>query len=121
MNIFLWILQIALGLHTLMGAIWKFSNSETNVPPLATLPHKFWLSLGVVEIFSSIALLLPLIKSGVEYLSSFAAIFIIIEMIGFSIMNLNSNLKNNNQMIYWIVVALLSGVLVIGRLFTHTA
>jgi hypothetical protein len=31
MNILLWILQILLALHTIVGAVWKFLNSEQTV------------------------------------------------------------------------------------------
>jgi hypothetical protein len=32
MDILLWILQILLALHTIVGAVWKFSNSERVIP-----------------------------------------------------------------------------------------
>ena len=45
MTISLWVLQIMLSLHTLMGALWKFSNSEQAVVSLKALPHGVWLAM----------------------------------------------------------------------------
>jgi len=59
MNIFLWVLQILLALHTAMGAIWKYSNSEQAVPSLKVIPHGVWLAMGVVEIICALGLLVP--------------------------------------------------------------
>ena len=50
MNILLWVLQILLALHTAIGAVWKFFNSEQTVPSLKAIPHGVWLSLSVIEI-----------------------------------------------------------------------
>lgn len=46
MNIFLWTLQILMALHTLMGAVWKFSNSvENTMPSLKAIPNGVWLAV----------------------------------------------------------------------------
>ena len=37
MNPTLWVLQSLLALHTAIGALWKFSNSEQAVPSLSAL------------------------------------------------------------------------------------
>lgn len=42
MNILLWVLQILLALHTVIGAVWKFSNSEQTVRSLNAIPHGVW-------------------------------------------------------------------------------
>ena len=47
MNILLWILQILLALHTTMGAVWKFSNSEQTVHSLSAIPHGVWLTMSL--------------------------------------------------------------------------
>ncbi|MBL9038941.1 MAG: hypothetical protein JNG84_10530, partial [Archangium sp.] len=59
MNIFLWILQVLLALHTTMGAVWKFSNSEQTTPSLKAIPHAVWLGMSGIEILCSVALVLP--------------------------------------------------------------
>ena len=62
MNIFLWILQGVLAAHTLMGAIWKFTNSEQTVPALKAIPNGGWLALAGMEILCAVGLVLPAIK-----------------------------------------------------------
>ena len=60
MNILLWVLQILLALHTVMGAVWKFSNSaEQTVPSLKAIPHGVWLAMSVFELLCSLGLILP--------------------------------------------------------------
>ena len=59
MNILLWVLQILLALHTFIGAVWKFSNSEQTVPSLNAIPHVVWLAMGIIEILCSLGLILP--------------------------------------------------------------
>jgi hypothetical protein len=62
MNILLWVLQILLALHTIVGAVWKFSNSEQTVPSLQTIPHGIWLAMSIIELLCALALILPALK-----------------------------------------------------------
>jgi len=80
MNILLWVLQILLALHTVMGAVWKFSNSEQTVPSLKGIPHKAWLALSVLELFCSVGLILPAISEPLAILAPIAAACIAAEM-----------------------------------------
>jgi uncharacterized membrane protein YphA (DoxX/SURF4 family) len=60
MNIFLWILQILLALHTVMGAVWKFSHSaEQTMPSLKAIPSGIWWALAGVELLCALCLILP--------------------------------------------------------------
>ena len=51
MNIVLWIFQILLALHTVAGAVWKFTNSEQSVGSLKAIPHSVWMGLSVFELY----------------------------------------------------------------------
>lgn len=115
MNILLWILQIALALHTLMGAAWKFSNSEQAVPSLEAIPHGLWLSLAVIEILCSVCLVLPAFKKRFGNLVPLAAAFIVVEMLLFCVVHSLSGKGNISQVIYWLVVAVLSTFIAYGR------
>lgn len=55
MNIFLWVLQILLALHTAIGAVWKFSNPAQTVPSLSAIPNGVWLAMSVVELLCAVA------------------------------------------------------------------
>lgn len=115
MNILLWVLQVALALHTVMGAIWKFSHSEKSIPSLKAIPHKVWLGLSVFEILCAIALVLPAVYHSSLCLASIGAGGVAAEMLAFSGLHLYSKNKNNGQMIYWLLVAIVSAFVAYGR------
>ena len=83
MNILLWVLQILLALHTAIGALWKFFNSEQTVPSLKAIPHGVWLSLSVIEILCGLALVLPALSQPLAILAPIAAVVIAAEMLLF--------------------------------------
>lgn len=115
MNIFLWILQGLLALHTIMGAVWKFSNAETAVPSLSMIPHPVWTALSVFEILCAIGLVLPAFKKS-QKIAAFAALGIAAEMFLFSVLHLNTGTEEHAQMFYWLVVAVFCVVIAVGRL-----
>jgi len=116
MNIALWILQALLALHTLVGAIWKFSNSEQTVGPLAGIPHGIWQALSIVEIIAAIGLVLPVINKRFGRYVPLAALFVTAEMIFFSIVLLASGATDYNPMYYWLVVAAICIFIAYGRM-----
>lgn len=108
-------MQIFLALHTLMGAVWKLSNSEQMVPSLKALPHGVWLALMGIEILCSVALILPAFKKSYGILAPIAAVIVAAEMLLFSVVHLSSGDTNNGPMIYWLVVAAFCSLLAYGR------
>lgn len=84
MNIILWILQIFLALHTLMGAVWKILNSWQTEPSLKAIPHGVWLSLIVMELICGLCLILPAIQKQLGVMAPIAATCIVAEMLFFS-------------------------------------
>lgn len=115
MNILLWILQVLLALHTITGAVWKFSNSEQTVAPLAAIPHAVWLSLSIIEILCSLGLVLPALIKRLAPAAPIAAACIAAEMVLFSVVLLLSGASDYGPMAYWIVVAAVSGFVAYGR------
>jgi hypothetical protein len=115
MNILLWTLQILLALHTIMGAIWKYSNSERTVPSLKAIPHGVWLGLGIVELACAIGLVLPLLMKSKGSLAPLAALVIAAEMALYVTVHLMSGGKNNGELVYWIVVAAFCAFIAYGR------
>ncbi len=115
MNILLWCLQGLLALHTAMGAVWKFSNSEQAVPSLAAIPHGVWLGMSVIEIVCSVALLLPAVYRASALAAPAAAGLIALEMLAFCALHLASGNTQHGQMAYWLVVAAISGFVALGR------
>lgn len=115
MNIFLWILQILLALHTVIGAVWKFSNSEQTVPSLQSIPHGIWLAMSIFEIFCAIGLILPAFNKRLGILTPIAATYITVEMLFFSVMLIFSGGTNYGHLIYWFVMAAISAFIAYGR------
>jgi len=113
MNIALWTLQIMLALHTVAGAVWKFSNSERTVPSLGAIPHGLWLSLSVVELLCSLALVIPLRG---KPLAPVAAATIAAIMLLYCGVHLASGDPQHAQLAYWLVVAAVCGFIAYGRL-----
>ena len=116
MNILLWILQILLALHTIMGAVWKFSNSEQSVPSLAAIPHGVWLAMSVIELLCALGLVLPAFKKSLGKLAPVASVCIAAEMLLFTVFYIFSGVTDNSQMIYWLVVAVICVFIAYGRL-----
>jgi len=115
MNVLLWILQILLALHTIMGAIWKYSNSEQSVTSLKAIPHGLWLSLGVIELACAAGLLLPLFLKSKGNLAPIAAIIIAAEMGLYAVVHLRSGDAHHGELVYWLVVAAFCAFIAYGR------
>jgi hypothetical protein len=117
-NIFLWILQGLLALHTLAGAAWKFSKTaEQTMPSLGAIPQPVWLAMSVIEILCAIALLLPALNSSFGGLAPMGAIVIAVEMVVFCVLHIASgNRGKAGPMIYWLLVAGICALIAYGRL-----
>jgi DoxX-like family len=115
MNILLWILQILLALHTAVGAVWKFSNSEQTVPSLKAIPHGVWLAISVLELLCSLGLILPALSTPLAILAPVAAASIAAEMLLFCGLHIYSGDKNYGPMIYWLVAAAVCLFIAYGR------
>jgi hypothetical protein len=115
MNILLWVLQILLALHTITGAVWKFSNSEQTVPSLKAIPHGVWLAMSVLELLCSLGLILPAFYKPLAILVPIAATCIAAEMLLFSGLHVYSGSLEYGPMIYWLVVAAICAFIAYGR------
>jgi hypothetical protein len=116
MNIMLWVLQILLALHTAMGAVWKFSNSDKVVPSLRGISRRTWLVISGLELLLSLGLVCTAVPS-LAVLAPLAAACVAAEMLCFIGVHLYKGFgKVRGPMIYWLVVALIAACIVYGRL-----
>ena len=115
MNIVLWVLQALLALHTAIGAVWKFSNSEQTVPSLKAIPHGVWLAMSVFELLCTLGLILPAFNKSFGPLAPVAAACIAAEMLLFCGLHIYSGDANYSPMIYWLVVAAICAFIAYGR------
>ena len=116
MSILLLVFQVLLALHTLMGAVWKLSNSEQTVPTLKAIPHGAWLGLSAIEMLCTVVLLLSLFAKPVGRLAPVAALCIAAEMLLFSGLHVSSGPTEYGSMVYWLVVAGFCAFIAYGRL-----
>ncbi|MNL50979.1 hypothetical protein D3C87_1740410 [compost metagenome] len=116
MNILLWVLQIFLALHTIAGAIWKFSNSSQAVPSLTAIPHGAWLAMSIFEMLCALCLILPVFSKRLGILIPIGAIGITAEMLVMSGLHISSGDTNYGPMIYWLVVAAICAFVAYGRI-----
>jgi hypothetical protein len=100
-NILLWILQVLLALHTAVGAVWKWSNSEHSMPSLGAIPHGVWLGMSALELICVVALIVPAFDRRLAILAPIAAAFVAAEMLSFSAVHLASGSTNIAPVIYW--------------------
>jgi len=114
-NILLWILQVLLALHTVVGALWKFSNSEQTVPSLNVIPHGVWLAMGVVELLCALALILSALNKRLGIAAPIAATFIAAEMLIFCGLDVFSVIPDYGHVVYWLVVAAFCAFIAYGR------
>jgi hypothetical protein len=116
MNITLWILQILLALHTVAGALWKFSQPVGRaVPELAAIPQALWIVLSVVDLLAAVALVIPIFNKSWSGLVPLAALFIVAEMLLYTVVHLTSGYPFNGQPVYWLVVAAVAAFIAYGR------
>ena len=115
MNIFLWVLQVLLALHTIIGAVWKFSNSAQSVPSLNVIPHGAWLTMSVIELLCALGLILPAFNNHLAKLVPIAAACIAAEMLLFCGLAMFSGEPNYGHLIYWLVVAAICAFIFYGR------
>lgn len=116
MNVLLWILQVLLAIHTAIGAVWKWSNSEHTLPSLGAIPHGVWLGMSVLELLAVVALIVPAFSKRLAILAPIAAAFVAAEMLFFSGVHLASGSTESGPAIYWLVVAAICAFIVYGRL-----
>jgi uncharacterized membrane protein YphA (DoxX/SURF4 family) len=117
MNIFLWVLQVVIALHTIMGAVWKFSHgAEQTMPALKIIPPGIWLLIACIEVLCAVFLVLPALYKPAAILVPIAAIGIAVIMLAFCAINLLSGSVVINSIIYWLVVATICAFVAYGRL-----
>lgn len=117
MNIFLWILQVLLALHTIMGAVWKFSHTaEQTMPSLKVIPHGGWVALAGIEILCALCLLVPALYKSASLFAPVGATVIAVIMLAFCVIEFFSGSATINSIIYWLVVVAVCAFIVYGRL-----
>jgi len=117
MNSFLWILQILLALHTITGAVWKFSHTaEQTMPALKVISPNGWLVLAVFELLCALGLILPALYKPAGIFAPLGAIGIATIMLVFCAIELRAGNANMGSITYWLVVIAVCAFVAYGRL-----
>lgn len=85
------------------------------MPTLKAIPHGVWLSMSVLELLVSVALIVPAFYKPLANLIPLAALCIAAEMLLFTILHLNAGDPNPGPIIYWLVVAAICAFIAYGR------
>ena len=84
MNILLWVLQILLALYNIAGGIYMMNNYQrvASIWALKMLPQPIWMIIGILQVISSICLLLPTAKKWPRLTSMAAIVLAVISLMG---------------------------------------
>ena len=89
MNIMLWVLQVLLAVALFAhGVMMIVPPAEVPAQMNATLPRWFQLFIGVAEVFAAVGLVLPGLTRIMPWLTSWAAVGIIVVMVSATVFHL---------------------------------
>ena len=118
MNIFLWVIQILVALAFLAAGIVKVSQPlerlQKNMSWVTVTPLVLVRLIGTLEILGALGLILPAVTGIAPWLTTAAAIGLVLTMIGAII--LHFRLHEANRAIAPLILLLLALLIVIGRL-----
>ncbi len=109
MKIFIIILQLGLGIHTAIGAVWKLMNPSALLPMFPMIPAVGFTVISVLELVAAALLLLPFVIKPLRGYGWLGAAFVAFEMLGLTGIYLSSGTANYGPMYYWLVVAAVAG------------
>lgn len=116
MNMLLWILQVALALHTVAGAAFKFSRSpEQTMSSFKVIPPGAWVAMMVLELLCALIFVAPVFSKRLGALVPVAAAYIIVEMLLFSVLHVRSGPASYGPVGYWLTVAAVCAFIAYGR------
>jgi len=119
MNVFLWILQIALALFCFAGGQYKvFHFGElAQVPSSAALSRGGWGAIGVFEMLCAILLVVPAAAKWMPVLTPSAAAALAVESLALALLfaQYSLSLSATNPLIYVVVMGVVAAFVAYGR------
>lgn len=117
MNVALWIAQSLLALLLVAGGGYKLFQPAQLATQFAAVPHGAWRALGVVEIIGGVLLVLPLALRWMPQLTQLAAIVLLVEALGLSVLYARHStaLTAENPLVFSIGMAVLLAFVAYGR------
>ena len=119
MNVFLWILQVALALFSFAGGQYKVFHFEelAKVPSSAALSRGGWAAIGVFEMLCAILLVVPAAAKWMPILTPSAAVALALESLILAVLfaQYSLSLSASNPLIYVVVMGVVAAFVAYGR------
>ena len=117
MNIFLWVLQIAVAFLSISGGAYKVFKVDNLRSHFRGLPANMWRALGVIELVGGVLVVVPAKVTGVPLLPALAAALLAIESLALAAAYGRKSLKlvAANPFGWCATMGLLAAVVAFGR------
>ncbi len=117
MNLFLWVLQVAVALLYLAGGGFKTVNPDDVAKQITALPRGGWRAVGVFEVLGAVLLIVPAAANWMPMLTPLAAAALALETLALAAVYARFSLKlaATNPLVYAVPMALMAAVVAYGR------
>ena len=119
MNIFLWVIQLALAVLCLSGGSYKvFMFDElAKMPATGALSRGGWAALGVFEIVCGVLLIVPSATKWLPVLTPLAAAALVVEGLALAALYARYSLEltATNPLVWVVAIGLMAAVVAYGR------
>lgn len=117
MNIFLWVVQVALALLCLAGGGFKIFNPDDVAKQIRAIPRGAWRAIGVFEVLGAILLIVPAAANWMPALTPLAAAGLALETAILALVYARYSLKlvAANPLVYALPMCLMAVLVAYGR------
>lgn len=117
MNVFLWILQIALAFLYLSGGAYKVFKFDELGSQMRALSRGGWRALGVIEMAGAVLLIVPAATKWIPVLTPLAAAVLALETLVLAGLyaRYSLNVAITNPLVWSVVMGLLAACVAYGR------
>jgi uncharacterized membrane protein YphA (DoxX/SURF4 family) len=117
MNIFLWILQVAVALLYFVGGRFKAFNPEDIAKQITALPRGAWVAIGIFEMLGAVLLIVPAATKWMPQLTPLAAALLALETLVLAALYAwySRDLVATNPLIWAVPMGLMAAFVAYGR------
>jgi len=117
MNVFMWVLQVALALLYLAGGSYKAFKFDELANQMRALSRGGWRALGVLEMLCAVLLIVPAAAKWMPVLTPLAAAALALETLALAGLYARYSLKLSatNPLVWSVVMGLLAAFVAYGR------
>ena len=117
MNLFLWVLQVALALLYLSGGAYKTFMFDELANQMVALPRGGWAALGVLEMVCAVLLIVPAAANRMPVLTPLAAAALALESLALAGLYARYSLEltATNPLVWVVMMGLMAAVVAYGR------